>query len=32
MTPTYCFGLGLDPEKMLGFKGAFLETFQHRPR
>ena len=28
---TYCFGLGLDPEKMLGMKEAFLETFQLGP-
>jgi Pyruvate/2-oxoacid:ferredoxin oxidoreductase delta subunit len=28
---TYCFGLGLDPEKMLGMKEAFLQTFQLGP-
>lgn len=27
----YCFGLGLDAEKMLDFKDAFLETFRIGP-
>jgi ferredoxin len=27
----YCIGLGLDPEKLLDFKDAFLETFQLGP-
>ena len=27
----YCFGLGLDPEKVLGMQEAFLETFQIGP-
>ncbi len=27
----YCFGFGLDPEKMLGMKEAFMETFQMGP-
>jgi Pyruvate/2-oxoacid:ferredoxin oxidoreductase delta subunit len=27
----YCFGLGLDAEKMMGFQEAFLETFRRGP-